>query len=45
MIEILHYILDVLWTLVKIAGLACVILFFVAIGSATLDEVKRRKNG
>ena len=45
MIEILHYILDVLWTLAKIAGLACVILFFAAVGSELLDEVLGRKNG
>lgn len=45
MIEILHYILDVLWTLVKIAGSAYAILFFVAVGSELLDKVLGRKNG
>ena len=45
MIEILHYILDVLWTLVKIAGSACAILFLAAVGSEILEAVLGRKNG
>ena len=45
MIEILHYILDVLWTMVKIGMVTCLILFFISVGIRLVDEIMGRKNG
>lgn len=45
MIEILHYILDVLWTLVKMAVLAIVIWHFIAVIIELLKKTFGRKNG
>lgn len=45
MIDILHYILDVLWTMVKIDMATCLILFFISVGVRLVDEIVGRKNG
>lgn len=45
MIDILHYILDVLWTLVKIGLVTGLILFIIAVCISLVDEIQGRKNG
>jgi hypothetical protein len=45
MIEILHYILDVLWTVVRIAGAVCVLLFIIVVTIEIVKEALGRKNG
>ncbi len=44
MIENLRFILDVLWTVVKIGGAICLILFFTAVGIELIDVILEHKN-